>query len=71
MIFLEELPLHLAGIFSLRELFTSKLDLSAMPKRNLIRVLAQYASDEAEKLELMSLCSIKGKTSKNLDLTGP
>lgn len=32
-----------------------------MPKRNLLRVLAEYASNEQEKTELMLLCSIKGR----------
>lgn len=57
---LEELPIHLKGAFTLRELFTSRLDLTSMPKRNLLRILAEYASVESEKQDLMSLCSIKG-----------
>jgi hypothetical protein len=35
-----------------------------MPKRNLLRVLAEYANSDSEKNELMGLCSIKGTAEK-------
>uniref|UniRef100_A0A914WD81 Methionine synthase reductase n=1 Tax=Plectus sambesii TaxID=2011161 RepID=A0A914WD81_9BILA len=53
-------PAHIPPVCTLRYLFTYCLDIRRSPGRPLLRVLADYTSNESEKRRLLELCSSQG-----------
>ena len=56
----QSLPDHLPQVSTLRSLFTSHLDISAVPKRSFFRLLKNFAGDEREREKLEELSSTDG-----------
>ena len=56
----QSLPDHLPEVSTLRSLFTSHLDIGAVPKRSFFRLLKNFASDEREREKLEELSSTDG-----------
>lgn len=56
----QSLPDHLPQVSTLRSLFTSHLDISAVPKRSFFRLLKNFAADEREREKLEELSSPEG-----------
>ncbi|KAH9177529.1 riboflavin synthase domain-like protein [Lactarius sanguifluus] len=56
----QSLPDHLPRVSTLRSLFTSHLDINAVPKRSFFRVLKYFAADEREREKLEEFSSPDG-----------
>ncbi|XP_071449646.1 methionine synthase reductase [Hetaerina americana] len=56
----KELPAHLPKSSTLRNIFESCVEIRGPPKKIFLRALAEYASDENEKNELLKMCSKEG-----------
>ncbi|KAH8996771.1 riboflavin synthase domain-like protein [Lactarius akahatsu] len=56
----QSLPDHLPRVSTLRSLFTSHLDINAVPKRSFFRVLKHFAADEREREKLEEFSSPDG-----------
>ena len=56
----QSLPDHLPRVSTLRSLFTSHLDINAVPKRSFFRLLEHFAADEREREKLKELSSPEG-----------
>jgi NADPH-ferrihemoprotein reductase len=52
---------HVKWPCSVESAFSHGLDLTSPPKKSLLRLLAEYCSDEKEKEKLMHLCSREGR----------
>ncbi|RIA98415.1 hypothetical protein C1645_870670 [Glomus cerebriforme] len=59
-----ELPSHLknAKSTSIKELLQYGVDLTSLPRKALLRLMAEYTADEEEKKTLLFLCSKQGTT---------
>lgn len=56
----QSLPDHLPRVSTLRSLFTSHLDINAVPKRSFFRFLKHFATDEREREKLEEFSSPEG-----------
>jgi len=68
------IPTHLPeSSCTILELFTYFFDIHSMPKRELLKVLAEFASDEKDKSELLSFCSLQDKShyQREIELKNP
>nr|CAH0110430.1 unnamed protein product [Daphnia galeata] len=55
-----EVPSHLPTLATLRFVLTRCCEIRSVPRKALIRILAEYSSDELEKRRLLELCSLQG-----------
>uniref|UniRef100_H2YB52 Methionine synthase reductase n=1 Tax=Ciona savignyi TaxID=51511 RepID=H2YB52_CIOSA len=56
----KSVPSFIPNIFTIREVFTSCLDIRAVVKKPLLRCLVEFTSDPGEKRQLEELCSRQG-----------
>ncbi|GFR29418.1 methionine synthase reductase [Trichonephila clavata] len=56
----KKLPSHIQSYLSLKDLFTHSIEIRSVPKKILLRILAEYASDVKEKKALLFLSSPVG-----------
>lgn len=56
----KKLPVNIPPLFSLREIFLHCVEIRAVPKKILFRIIANYTSDEEEKQCLLFLSSPEG-----------